>query len=300
MGDEIQQLTHHMALMMENMKSLYVKSEERNDNLQALLAKTLEAKEVTASVPKVFKVDLPIPTFRGKADEDVTMWLFSLENALNARCIEVESARIAAAIGGLQDLAQAWVRELSLHDKLPKTWSAFKEAVAKEFTRSNNQMTLRERLWSLQQTASVSELVAKFRTIMCQVKDMSEADKILAFQHALKPQVRAAVKLCAPKDVHEAIEKALRYEDAYDGAPALSVATSAARNDDAMDVTMDYRAAQFPPKNPGQGASAYRPGGAGRFRLPDAEHTRLLQEGRCFKCGEVGHTRRGCLKKSGG
>ena len=307
MSDEIADLTRHMALMLENMKVMYAQSERRNDDLQVLLARTLSAplgtspavaSAMTPEFKHVSKVDLPIPTFYGKPDEDVSLWLFSLENALNARCVTVEKAKIAAAVGGLHDLAQAWARELAMQDKLPQDWQGFKEAVLKEFTRPNNQMFLRERLWALQQTSTVSDLVAKFRNVISQIKDMSEVDKILAFQHALKPQVRATVKLSAPKDVHEAIEKALRYEDAYEGTTTLSIATSAARSDDAMDVSLDYRAAQSPTKQTSRGFSTYRPAEPTRPRLPDAEHERLLREGRCFKCGEVGHTRRGCLKRT--
>lgn len=252
--------------------------------------------------PLVGKSDVPLPTFSGKPNEDVTLWIFDLNNVFTGRLITREESKISVAVGTMTARAKSWVRTVMEGQNPPNSWNTFVALAKEEFLVLDSQLVLREQLDDLRQTTSVAEVLHKFRTIMSQVQDMSELDKVKAFMRVLKPEVRSAVMMVSPKALADAVKQASRHDRAY---PQVSsdirnsyLPTSVPRGD-MMDVSVDYRSgAQFIPAQGGnQGRPPRQYGQQDRPMLSDSDKQALVREGRCFKCRAVGHVARGCLAK---
>ena len=115
------------------------------------------------------------------------------------------------AVDYLRDNALTTFR--SLNDEYMH-WEHFKIALRSNFQPKNLQKCLRQKLSVLKQTNSVQEYIYAFDTIMNQIKDMSEVDKVDRFTQGLTQEICQKVGYEEPATLIEAKEIALRI-DAY-------------------------------------------------------------------------------------
>lgn len=204
--------------MAEEHTTRYTRSVEHlTQQLAAGQAQTLKVLEKVSQRPMPSgKADVPYPKFAGEPTEEVSSFLFAMENALIARGVDEDRTRIAAAVGNMQGAALSWARA-QLEDGRSdfEDWDDFKARLAKYFTRQDLQFHLRDRLAQLKQHGTVEAFTMEFRAIIARVAEMSDTDKVITYIRGLRPQVASFVREKMPKDIAAAIEAAHRFEGAY-------------------------------------------------------------------------------------
>lgn len=95
--------------------------------------------------------------------------------------------KIAFAVTFFRGGAQAWFVGMDRQAKRPRTWTAFKRAVAGRF---RNHTPALVRMKKLEQTGSVEGYVCKFEALVAETGPyVKEQDLYHAFLHGLKPDV---------------------------------------------------------------------------------------------------------------
>jgi hypothetical protein len=160
------------------------------------------------SVPR-----LNVPDFHGKPTEDVLSWLFTLGQNLSMANVPEEKKTVVASTY-LRDSALQWFRRRVTTSPF-QSMAAFEKDLKTMFLPSNHQQMLRDKLDRTRQKASLHQYVNEFMSIMNQVDDMSEADKIHAFKRGLAYKTRAEVGYSAPKTLEAAIEMAQGFDSNF-------------------------------------------------------------------------------------
>ena len=74
------------------------------------------------------------------------------------------------------------------------TWDYLKREIKTQFFPKNVAYLARHQLRQLKQTSTVREYVKKFPSLMLDIKDMSEEDKLFYFLEGLKPWARTKLQ----------------------------------------------------------------------------------------------------------
>ena len=146
-----------------------------------------------------------LPSFHGQTRENIASWILQMEMGFQADSIYSDERRIAAAATCLRDAAFEWFRSY-LNDNRIATWSEFTQEIRRAFLPPNDQHIFRRELKQCRQKGTVQEYVFQFRTIMGQISDMAELDKIDHFINGLRPMTASEVKYRCPSSLKEAIE----------------------------------------------------------------------------------------------
>ncbi|KAF2288675.1 hypothetical protein GH714_010250 [Hevea brasiliensis] len=93
------------------------------------------------------------------------------------------------------------------------TWDDFKKALKAQFYLENVAYNERCKLAELQYTGSIREYVRSFTALMLDIKDMSEADKLLNFQKGLKPWARNELVRRGVNELNTAMAAAKSLDD---------------------------------------------------------------------------------------
>ena len=149
-----------------------------------------------------------LKTFSNDPKEDVSDWLYMIEQHFNACFIE-DSRKTLLISQYLRDTPESYYRTI---DGAKLDWTQFKDAFTKRFQSPHYQDELRTRLASLTHTDSVYEYVNKFNSIMNRIKDMSETDRKNNFLIKLQSDYKAHVYLKHPNTLDEAMREAMDFE----------------------------------------------------------------------------------------
>jgi Retrotransposon gag protein len=228
------------------------------------------------------------PSFAGERKESIDSWLFQLEQHFALTNLPAERQAVFAA-SFFKDNAVLWWRSfvgarLAANNNQATliTWDEFTTATRAQFRPINAERVAREKLMSLKQTGSVFTYTHQFRTILLELPDMAEADRLFAYVRGLKSNIAALVQVSNPQTV--------------------SAAAATAESVDA--IFWEHRpnqssAAWAPRPTRHQGPTPMELDSIGNSRTPitDAERTSLRRTGGCFYCRESGHIARHCPRK---
>jgi hypothetical protein len=130
-----------------------------------------------------------VPSFDGSS-MDLALWLFKLEVIMEDRS-DIEKIQLATK--SLDGLALQWLYAVSQKEgniKFENNWSKFKEAISARFQTPDMNQILRIRLDPLRQTGTLSKYIENFNSLVTQIRDLSEADKIFHFTKGLRPKIQ--------------------------------------------------------------------------------------------------------------
>ena len=145
--------------------------------------------------------------FSGEKKEDLQAWLVAIERYMyKARMPEHKKSDFA-----LEFLTGKALRVFnSIDEPLSQPWSLHVRNLQAYYMASNTQSQLRTKLRVFKQTTDILEHVSKFDSIMNEIIDMSETDKINYFIESLCEKTADAVNTHMPDSLIEAKEVAIR------------------------------------------------------------------------------------------
>ncbi|KAL0292386.1 UNVERIFIED_CONTAM: hypothetical protein Sangu_3254400 [Sesamum angustifolium] len=105
-----------------------------------------------------------------------------------------------------------WDMETANRERI-ETWEVLKKELKDQFLPCNTSWLARESLRNLKHTGTVREFVKEFSSLMLDVRDMSEEDKLFNFMAGLKPWAQTELRRQGVKDLPTAIAAADRLGD---------------------------------------------------------------------------------------
>jgi Retrotransposon gag protein len=162
--------------------------------------------------PPTPKFSLKIPAYRGEPKENVVVWLLQVRNLFRAQGINEDATRIYYAASGFEGAALYWyINKTQAAGNNPAfaSWNDFMTQLKGAFQPPNYQQYLRQQLKQLRQTGSVHEYGVQFRSLMGQIENMEELDKVSYFIDGLKAATKMEVNYQAPANFEDAWKLAI-------------------------------------------------------------------------------------------
>ncbi|KAL0403933.1 UNVERIFIED_CONTAM: hypothetical protein Sradi_2034100 [Sesamum radiatum] len=94
-----------------------------------------------------------------------------------------------------------------------ETWEVLKKKMKDQFLPCNTSWVARESLRNLRHTGTIREFVKEFNSLILDVRDMSEEDKLFNFMAGLQPWAQTELRWQSVKDLPSAIAAADRLVD---------------------------------------------------------------------------------------
>ncbi|KAG4050618.1 hypothetical protein PC123_g14144 [Phytophthora cactorum] len=190
------------------------------------------------------------PSYEGKIDEDLELWIFDTEEyyASNCAIMIADSSDFAAMVSrNLGTTVLNRYRTFSAPCETEgrhKTWSLFKHHLRAPFRPRDFEYNLRECLFELKQSGTIHDYVSKFQDLLSQTEiPISELENRFYFQHGLRTETSVKIKEESPVTLAAAVEQATNFEFAhFDGkAPKNSKPRKDARHDNAAKSTSNSK-----------------------------------------------------------
>jgi len=250
-----------------------------------------------------------VPTFDPRLSS-VDDWLFQVDSLFAAEAPGVTSrTKVTFATTRLLGSALTWWRsEVSsgraasiLEDHDP--WRAFANAIGVVYAPLDAAQRARDRLWTLRHMTLVQPLIDQMRSAFLVIGDISEADRIDRFIHALRAPFAAFVRRGRPATFDDAARLALDYEatqplsfPSAESHPLSSRPYLRKRNKGAR-----FNGRWRNPSSVKSGVpvamalsmGAGQPSMLTGDRRPQFRPTTNSQR-RCYKCGKLGHIAKEC------
>ena len=267
-------------------------------------------------------------TFHGRTSEDVSQWIFSMEQYFLAVKVQEDRQKVNYATSLLRGSAALWWRQLVEDSGRPDHWNVFSNALRYQFVTTNTSIETRYHLSTLHQKSGhgVTEYARQCVSLCLRLRDMTETDKIFYFVRGLrKPEVRRDVLSRNPDTLADAIRLAeISDSSLYPGSsyrignyshrrpvyPASRYNRSDSRRGSPMDLDNVNvgRSVLRPERYPNRGVSGdfgrtFRGRGckgSARFNqrksaTPSAPKDKSKTT--CFRCGKTGHYSFNCRSK---
>ena len=108
--------------------------------------------------------------------------------------VDLEDLRVSMATMYLSEDAKVWWRtkydDLQHGRCIIATWDDLKREIKTQFIPENVAYLARRQLRELKQMGTICEYIKKFSSLMLDIKDMFEEDKLFYFLEGLKPWAR--------------------------------------------------------------------------------------------------------------
>ena len=173
-------------------------------------AKNIEILATRRDTPR--SINHTQPTFSGKTEENIDMWIYTTETNLTVANIN-ETDRPTYASTFLRDVALQYYRQLTSTGSI--SWTQFKQRFRERFQAANYNEVLLDKLDKLHQTGNVAEYIENFMYLINQAREVSEIMKIHLFRKNLKPTLSAEIRYKRPTTLNEACNMAIEYEDSF-------------------------------------------------------------------------------------
>ncbi|KAL3626938.1 hypothetical protein CASFOL_029249 [Castilleja foliolosa] len=165
------------------------------------------------------RVRVPEPNaFGGARDaKELENFLWDMENYFQAAGVP-DAEKVAIACMYLNGDAKLWWRarlsgDASANRESIKTWESMKTELKGQFLPQNASWVAREALRQLKHTGPVREYVKSFSSLMLDIRDMSEEDKVFNFVAGLQPWAQTELRRQAVNDLSGAMAAADRLND---------------------------------------------------------------------------------------
>ncbi|KAL0373604.1 UNVERIFIED_CONTAM: hypothetical protein Sradi_3276100 [Sesamum radiatum] len=181
-----------------------------------LLKRVVGREEDRAPVSKV-KVPDPKPFAGAHSAKELENFLWDMETYFQvARVPEAEKVSITSMY--LTGDAKLWWRtrfsdDASANRDRIETWDVLKKELKDQFMPCNTSWLARESLRKLKHTGTVRDYVKEFSSLMLDVRDMSEEDKLFNFLSGLQTWAQTELRRQGVKDLPSAIAAADRLVD---------------------------------------------------------------------------------------
>lgn len=181
----------------------------------AVLEQQLQATQAGAANTAP-RLKLPKPPETNGTSPSAINWCYKMETYLQAHSVDLNlPGTVTYAASFLKDSALNWWLRCQQEVAAGKrqafaNWVAFKQEFINTFTPVKPDYDARNKLDRLSQTRSVSEYASHFNTLMLELPNMDEADRIHFFIRGLKSEIRMHVTLRKPVTLHEAVEMAIQ------------------------------------------------------------------------------------------
>jgi hypothetical protein len=271
--------------------------------LRAQVAPAAATPAAVAAPTAAPKLKLPRPPETNGRNPSPVNWSYKVEAYLQAEGynLQHEPAAVTFAAAYLKDSALKWHRQHALDVQAGRKtdyagWIDFKTAFIKRFTPVDPAVTARERLDRCRQTKSAYLYTSDFDSLVLELPNMDEADKLHKYISGLKPSLKMHVTLQRPKTLAEAQDLAIRADNSMwalrDGRSARGgdMPRSASSHASAAPAPMELDRMEPGDDHEGQ---CYALNGSNKPRNTVAATT---GDNDCWYCGKPGHYRRECRR----
>ena len=160
------------------------------------------------------KIKVPEPkSFNGtRSAKDLENFLWDMEQYFKAARIQ-EGDKVSITGMYLVGDAKLWWRTRSEGDAsagrpIIETWENLKKELKGQFLPCNTSWVARQSLKNLKQSGTIREYVVAFSSLMLEIENMSEADKLFNFMSGLQPWAQSELRRQSVKDLPGALAAA--------------------------------------------------------------------------------------------
>lgn len=183
----------------------------------ALLKKVVTATPTTSTYRPLnaeFKVPEPKSFGGTRSSKDLENYLWDIEQYFHTAKISV-SQQVHFAAMYLTGDAKLWRRTRCTDENATKveSWEDLKRELKAQFLPTNTSWVARDSLRKLKQTGSMRDYVKEFTSLMLDVKDMSEQDKLFNFMSGLQNWAQAELNRQGVQTLPQAVAAAEKLVD---------------------------------------------------------------------------------------
>lgn len=173
------------------------------------------------------RIPEPKPYDGARVAKDLENFLWDMEQYFKAAHIE-EREQVSITSMYLVGDAKLWWRTRTDGDASADrpeitTFEALKKELKEQFLPLNSSWLARENLRNLKQTGNVRDYVKEFSSLLLDIKNMSDDDKLFNFLAGLKPWAQAELRRQAVKDLPTAVAAADSLVDFKQAGPSNDV-----------------------------------------------------------------------------
>ena len=262
----------------------------------------IQAGTLVVSTPDS-KVEPP-PEFSGKISEFPNfMAACSLVFSLCPKTYSSDERKVLYVISRLRGAAMNWARSIAEDPEhvYRRDYAAFRNAFSNLYSDRNLRARNEDKLAHLEQMKSAAAYAAEFQSLIYPL-NLDDSAKCLLFHKGLKPEV---------KDAIATVGRATTFTTLLDQAISIDQRKhQRALEEKKNPKNTSSRSPMSKPGKPGSSNPAARPPpsldsqpcgqkrSAPKGPISNQEKSRRITEGLCLYCGESGHNRHDCPKKS--
>lgn len=268
--------------------------------LNALRQGIVETREQVVQSRHLLKPAKP-PTFDGRFTQDKGLartWLFTVEQYFAGCGVTADNTKLLFITTLLTGNASTWWRaqfrlqpDGTLQSNIT-TWSAFRAALLKQFEPINSAKIARDKIATLRQGKSVQEYTARFQSLVLDIPDMADSEKIDRYTRGLKHHIQREIELRQFSTLEEIMQAADRL-DTIDFRFRREPAFPTGRHVPQGPTPMELGSMQAPWSEEDADALLAMRGKP----LTADDRARLRKMGACYYCKEPGHIAVNCPKK---
>jgi hypothetical protein len=289
-----------VAPTLEHAFGIIHEQQQRLMSMEAQLA-ALRGPAAPDAVPHAPRLKLPAPPETDGRHPPPIIWSYKMEAYLHAEGYNLQSqpAAVLVAAAYLKGPALLWHlahrRDVERGHKPDYVgYEEFKLAFITRFTPVDPAVTAREKLDRCRQTKSAYAYTAEFDSLIMELPNMDEADKLHKYIHGLKAQLQMHVQLQRPRTLAEAQDLAIRADtslwtlgrgNSYRHSHRSSYMSSTATP---MELDrLESRRWRSEPRATDDKTSD---------TLPRRKADQTAEGNVCWHCGQPGHYRRECRR----
>ena len=248
------------------------------------------AHQAPLAPPPVAPVKPPAPAkFHGSSKGPrVLEWTHQAETYLRAAGLESFETGVWHISIYFEDEVAMWWR---LHCQKIKDgkadpvqdWATLKGLLIRHFTEVNRETAVRDEYTSLEQKGPVRDYISKFRSLVVELTEETEAQQLYQFIKGLKPDVALHTSGAHPTTLERAME--------------IAASVDSAQRRNRGRGTRSYSAPPSDTRTEDHGNQP-TPMDVGAMALTEAEKNRCIRDGLCFICKKPDHAARKCPRRT--